>query len=62
MGLDKIRTLLNLQNTGKLMFPVPPDFDMNYDMGGRISSVILKAYQQKVGTAINAAISTRPHI
>ena len=44
------------------MTPVAPDYDMSPNTDEKLSSSLIQSYQRKVGSAIYAAISTRPDI
>lgn len=44
------------------MTPIAPDHDMSHNKGDKLSANDVQTYQRKVGTAIYAAICTRPDI
>ncbi|KAI0992801.1 hypothetical protein K3495_g15383, partial [Podosphaera aphanis] len=60
--IDKIKKSFRPTNSGRMLTPLAPDYDMSPNRGEKLSADQIKIYQRKVGTAVYAAICTRPDI
>ena len=60
--LEKVRKSYTLRPQEKITSPLSPGYDMTPNSGDKLSADLIQAYQRKVGTAIYAAICTRPDI
>ncbi|KAI0993915.1 hypothetical protein K3495_g14269, partial [Podosphaera aphanis] len=60
--IDKIKKSFHLTNSGRMLTPLAPDYDMSPNKGEKLSAEQIQIYQRKVGTAVYAAICTRPDI
>lgn len=60
--IERIKASYNLKKKGKFSSPLAPSFDMSVNAGERLNPNIIQSYQRKVGSAIYAAICTRPDI
>lgn len=60
--IERIAKSYNVKSTGKIMSPLAPDYDMSPNTEGKLNADLIQIFQRKVGSAIYAAICTRPDI
>ncbi|KAI1000382.1 hypothetical protein K3495_g7810 [Podosphaera aphanis] len=60
--IDRISKSYNLQASLTKISPLAPDYDMSPNLGPKLTADLIQNFQRKVGSAIYAAICTRPDI
>lgn len=57
-----ISSLNNIKSAERIMTPPTPDYIMSPNTVEKLNASLIQSYQTKVGSAIYAAISTRPDV